>query len=123
MFISKSNEIKIEDESRCFVIAEVGINHNGSLKEALKYLDLVKRIGADAIKFQLFKAESLLKKGTPTAKYQKDLTNSDDQFSLLKSLELNFEEIKSLFLKSKEINLNFVCVIILEFLLARARIA
>ena len=109
MFISKSNEIKIEDESRCFVIAEVGINHNGSLKEALKYLDLVKRSGADAIKFQLFKAESLLKKGTPTAKYQKDLTNSDDQFSLLKSLELNFEEIKSLFLKSKEINLNFVC--------------
>ena len=49
MFISKSNEIKIDDESRCFVIAEVGINHNGSLKEALKYLDLVKKVARKSL--------------------------------------------------------------------------
>lgn len=109
VFRSKNSEIEIKKGSPCFIVAEVGVNHNGSLKEALKYLDLVKDLKADAVKFQLFETESLVKRNTPRAKYQVNKKGKNDQFSLLKSLELSQEEINQVFQKSKELNLNFIC--------------
>ena len=55
-----------------FLIAEIGINHNGSLKIALKMVDVAKNCGADAIKFQSFKTENLILPQAPKSKYHKN---------------------------------------------------
>ena len=60
----------MKKKDKIFIIAEVGVNHNGSLKKALKLVDLAVSAGADAIKFQTFKAENLATKNAPKADYQ-----------------------------------------------------
>ncbi len=67
-----------------FLIAEAGINHNGSLKTALKLIDVAKKSGADAIKFQTYKTEKRIPK-----KYNKI-------FDILKSCELDYKEFEIL---------------------------
>ena len=74
----------------CFVIAEVGVNHNGSLDLALRSIDVAAEAGADAVKFQTFRAEKLVTKAAQTAKYQAENTGKQQtQFEMLKSLELS----------------------------------
>ena len=75
MLTSKNQEIKLTKDSKPFVIAEVGVNHNGKIEEAKKYIDLVKGLGADSIKFQLYKTENLVTKNAPKAEYQTRTTN------------------------------------------------
>ena len=58
----------------CYIIAEIGVNHNGDLDLAKKMIDEAKAAGADAVKFQTFKAEALVTIGTPKVEYQKKLT-------------------------------------------------
>jgi len=73
----------------CFIIAEAGVNHNGSEDLAFKLIDIAANAGADAIKFQTFKAEHLVLRGTSTAEYQQRHTGASDQFQMLKELELS----------------------------------
>lgn len=74
----------------CFVIAEVGVNHNGSLDLALRSIDVAADAGADAVKFQTFRAEKLVTHAAPTARYQAENTGKQQtQFQMLKSLELS----------------------------------
>jgi N,N'-diacetyllegionaminate synthase len=74
---------------KTFIIAEAGVNHNGLLKKALKLIDAAAFAGADAIKFQTFKAENIATKFAPKAKYQKNkFFNKENQFQMLKKLEL-----------------------------------
>jgi N,N'-diacetyllegionaminate synthase len=74
---------------RTFIIAEAGVNHNGLLKKALKLIDAAVAAGADAIKFQTFKADNIATKFAPKAKYQKNkFTKKENQFQMLKKLEL-----------------------------------
>lgn len=54
-----------------FIIAEAGVNHNGSVDLAKKLIDVAKDAGADAVKFQTFRAEKVISKGAPKADYQK----------------------------------------------------
>jgi N,N'-diacetyllegionaminate synthase len=82
-----------------FIIAEAGVNHNGSTDLAKKLIDVAVKSGADAVKFQTFKTENLATKNAQKAKYQKDATYiKESQFAMLKKLELNIETHKELIL-------------------------
>jgi N,N'-diacetyllegionaminate synthase len=81
---------------KVFVIAEAGVNHNGSLQSAKKLIDVAAEAGADAVKFQAFKAQSLVTKKAKTADYQKQQTGEFDQHEMLKKLELDMESHKIL---------------------------
>ncbi|MCH5191127.1 MAG: N-acetylneuraminate synthase [Oscillospiraceae bacterium] len=82
-----------------YIIAEAGVNHNGSLEIAKKLVDKAAEAGADCIKFQTFKAENLVSKYCAQAKYQNENTGKiQSQLQMLKELELSFndfEEIKN----------------------------
>lgn len=80
-----------------FIIAEAGVNHNGSLDNAKRMVECAAEAGADAIKFQTFKAETLVCKNAQKAEYQKEATgNEESQFEMLKKLELTEEEYEEL---------------------------
>ena len=82
---------------KVFIIAEAGVNHNGSMKLAKKLIDVAVESGADAVKFQTFKAENLVSKNTEKAEYQKKTTTaSESQFDMIKKLELAIETHKEL---------------------------
>lgn len=78
---------------KVFIIAEIGVNHNGQLDLAMKLIDTAKECGADAVKFQTFKAESLVTAYAEKADYQKENdAGSSTQLEMLKRLELSFED-------------------------------
>lgn len=75
--------------NRVFVIAEAGVNHNGDIKIAKQLIDAASEAGADAVKFQTFKAENLVGKTARKAEYQLETTDeSETQYDMLKKLEL-----------------------------------
>ena len=75
---------------RVFIIAEAGVNHNGSIDLAKKLVDVACSAGADAVKFQSFKAKNLATKHSQKANYQKETNiNRETQFEMLKKLELD----------------------------------
>jgi len=79
----------ISDESPIFIIAEAGVNHNGDLQTALKLIDAAVFAGADAIKFQTFKAEDVVTCTGKMAKYQKNnIGKAGSQLEMLKKIEL-----------------------------------
>ncbi len=75
--------------SAVFVVAEAGVNHNGDLSMALQLCDAARAAGADAVKFQSFRADDLVVRGAPTAAYQARQTGERDQFEMLRRLELD----------------------------------
>ena len=80
-----------------FIIAEAGVNHNGSIELARKMVDTASKAGADAIKFQTFKAEKLVTRYAEKADYQRDASDEKElQISMLKKLELNIEDHRKL---------------------------
>jgi N,N'-diacetyllegionaminate synthase len=89
--MSKLHDVFANPQSPCFFIAELGVNHNGSLDLAKQLIDVAADAGADAVKFQTFKAEKLVTRSAARAKYQVD-NNPDgpsSQFEMLKRLELS----------------------------------
>jgi N,N'-diacetyllegionaminate synthase len=92
-----------------FIIAEAGVNHNGSIYLAKKLIDVAVNSGADAVKFQTFKAKNLVVKNTHKAEYQKKTTNpSESQFDMIKMLELDMETHKELVRYSEEKGITFL---------------
>ena len=78
--------------NKVLIIAEAGVNHNGSIDLAKKLIDVAADSEADAVKFQTFKAENLATLYAKKANYQKNLTSQkESQFDMLKKFELNKE--------------------------------
>ncbi|MFH1216575.1 MAG: N-acetylneuraminate synthase [Pseudomonadota bacterium] len=78
------------NHDKVFIIAEAGVNHNGDLALAKKLVEAAAEAGADAVKFQTFKAENLVAASAPKAAYQKKTTGADEsQLEMLKKLELS----------------------------------
>lgn len=80
-----------------FIIAEAGVNHNGNFNLAKKLVDMAKECGADAVKFQIFKANESTGIFAEKAKYQKENDKTEEsQFEMIKKLELPFESFKDI---------------------------
>ncbi len=95
----------LNKKSKTYIIAEAGVNHNGSFTLAKKLIEQAKRCRVDAIKFQIFKAENIALKNTKMADYQiRNLKQNISQYKMLNKLELephHFLELKKVAKKNK----------------------
>ncbi|MFC2019181.1 N-acetylneuraminate synthase [Chloroflexota bacterium] len=99
----------IGEDQPCFIIAEVGVNHNGDISLAKKLIDAAIEAGADAVKFQAFKTEELVTNSAPKARYQKESINSrESQFDMLKRLELTEAGFRELFIYARNKDIIFL---------------
>jgi len=87
----------MKKSNRIYIIAEAGVNHNGSVSMAMKLIDVAVDAGADAVKFQTFRADQLVSKTATKAEYQSKTTDdSESQYEMIKKLELDEEAHKIL---------------------------
>ena len=100
---------RINENAPVFIIAEAGVNHNGSIASAKQLIDVAAEAGADAVKFQTFIAEEVVSTDAPKAEYQKQTTDaSESQFDMIKKLELSKEDHQELMDYAKHKNILFL---------------
>ncbi|TSC69640.1 MAG: N-acetylneuraminate synthase, partial [Parcubacteria group bacterium Gr01-1014_56] len=96
----------VKYRSPTFIIAEVGLNHNGSLALAKKLIDAAKEAGASAVKFQSYRAESRLSKKVKENLYAEELVDTEEStFKMLKRLEFGLKEHKELFAYARKVGI------------------
>ena len=95
--------------SRTYIIAEAGVNHNGSADMAKKLIRVAKEAGADAVKFQTFRAEKLASVRAPKADYQMETTDgAESQVDMLKKLEIPLDVYAELMEECKDVGIDFL---------------
>jgi N-acetylneuraminate synthase len=95
--------------SRVQIIAEAGVNHNGSRELALELVDVAARAGADIVKFQTFRAENLVTSSAPRADYQAANTGeTGSQYTLLKALELSRNDFQAILERCQKRRIEFL---------------
>ncbi len=99
----------MSNKKRAYIIAEAGVNHNGSLDIARGLVDAAKLCGADAVKFQTFRTERLVTRDAEKAQYQKRTSSGgNSQFDMLKKLELSEDNFRVLFDHCNKIGIEFL---------------
>jgi N-acetylneuraminate synthase len=99
----------MRNKNHILVIAEAGVNHNGSEQLAIELIDVAKASGSDIVKFQTFKASKLVTKNAKQANYQIENTGVvESQYSMLNRLELSFDAHKRLIKHCNEIGIEFL---------------
>lgn len=98
----------MKTDNKITVIAEAGVNHNGSLKNALKMVDIASEAGADYIKFQTFDPKSLTNSNLGLAKYQKQNTKENSHLKMLNMLSLSEKDFKKILLRCKKKKIKFL---------------
>lgn len=97
------------DASFSYIIAEIGVNHNGDVCLAKQMIDSAKEAGADAVKFQTFSADSLVSLETPKVNYQKNTTSPDEtHYDMIRRLELDHQAHYELFNYCTEKSIDFL---------------
>ncbi len=99
---------RISADDPCYIIAEVGVNHNGSISLAHKMIDNAKEAGADAVKFQAYKTEALITENTEKAEYQRETTGAGSQDDMLRQLELPGDAFSELAKHCVEVGIDFI---------------
>ncbi|HHT9106415.1 MAG TPA: N-acetylneuraminate synthase [Candidatus Wujingus californicus] len=99
----------ISSNTPVYIIAEIGVNHNGNIELAKKLISTAKDCGADAVKFQTYSTEKLVIPNTPKVQYQKKLTSPEEtHFDMLKKLELPAESHFPLIEHCRKLDIEFV---------------
>ena len=94
---------------KTLIIAEAGVNHNGNIDLAIELIDKAKECGADIVKFQTAKLDSLVSKNATMAEYQKNnIGKETSQKEMLEKLLLSYEDFKRLAKYCKEIGIKFL---------------
>ncbi len=99
---------KIGEDCPVFIIAEIGVNHNGDKKLAEKLITAAASAGADAVKFQTYSTDELAIRSAPKADYQSKTSIDETQYDMLKKYELCPEDFISLSCYSQKSNLIFL---------------
>lgn len=97
----------VGDKQRVLVIAEAGVNHNGSRGEALRLVDVAADAGADVVKFQVFRASELVTRHAATAAYQQQ-AGASSQRALLQALELTASDFREIAQRCRQRGLLFL---------------
>lgn len=95
-------------KNKILVIAEAGVNHNGSLNNALKMVDLAAKAGADFIKFQTFDPKSLSNVDLGLAKYQEKHTKQKNHLKMLEKLALTMKSFKKISMRCRKKRIKFL---------------
>ena len=96
----------MKKNSKTVIIAEIGVNHNGILKNAKSLALKSKKIGADIVKFQLYDTDLLATKKLGLSNYQsKNLNTNISQYKMLKKYEISFKDANELIQFCKKIQL------------------
>src|SRR5947207_2326328 len=94
---------------KVYIIAEAGVNHNGSLDNAKKLIDVAKAAGADAVKFQTFIPELVISKHAVKADYQLETTGkAESQLDMVRKLYLDVNAHKEMIAYSKKVGIEFL---------------
>lgn len=95
-------------KNKILIIAEAGVNHNGSLRNAFKMIDFASKAGADFIKFQTFDPESLVNAKLGLAKYQRGTSAQNNHLKMLKKLSLSEKSFRKILLRCKKKKIKFL---------------
>ena len=114
------------NNKKVYIIAEIGVNHNGSLTRAKKMIKACKVVGADAVKFQTYKAINVADTLVSKAEYQKKDNKKDSQYEMLKKYELNDKDFIILHEYAKKLNIDFISTAVdtisLRFLISKLKL-